>query len=89
MIFLTYTEINTLDLEEDELFDALYLIWQQNKSQIGDISNLKNCWKDYEYDILDNLPIICTGGQLEDTNLQDILTDDFWNEFYQYINNNE
>lgn len=43
MIYLTYTEINTIDLEEDELFDALYLTWQQNKPQIGDINNLKNC----------------------------------------------
>ena len=24
MIYLTYTEINTIDLEEDELFDAAY-----------------------------------------------------------------
>lgn len=89
MIYLTYTEINTIDLEEDELFDALYLTWQQNKSQIGDISNLKNCWEDFDCDILDNLFVICADGQIEDTNLQDILTDDLWSEFYQYINNNE
>ena len=89
MIYLTYTEINTIDLEEDELFDALYLTWQQNKSQIGNISNLKNCWEDYECDILDHLFIIGTGGQIEDTNLQDILTDDFWSKFYQYINDDE
>ena len=89
MIYLTYTEINIIDLEEDELFDALYLTWQQNESQIGDISNLKNCWEDYECDILDNLCIIGTGGQIEDTNLQDILTNDLWSKFYQYINDDE
>lgn len=89
MIYLTYTKINTIDLEEDEFFDALYLTWQQNKSQIGDISNLKNCWEDYDCDILDNLLISCADEQIEDTNLHDILTDDLWSEFYQYINDNE
>ena len=89
MIYLTYTEINTIDLEEDELFDALYLTWQQNKSQIGDISNLKNCWENFDCDILNNSFVICDDGQIKDTNLHDILTDNFWNEFYQYINDNE
>lgn len=89
MIYLTYTEINTIDLAEDELFDALYITWQQNKSQIGDINNLKNCWEDYDCDILDNLCINCDYQQLEYTNLNDILTDDLWSEFYQYINDNE
>lgn len=89
MIYLTYTKTNTLDLEEDELFDALYLTWQQNKSQIGDINNLKNCWEDYDCDILDNLCINWDYQQLEYTNLHDILTDDLWSEFYQYINDNK
>lgn len=89
MIYLTYTEINTIDLEEDELFDAIYLTWQQNKAQIGDLNNFKNCWEDYDCDILDNLFTICTYGQIEETNLKDILTDDFWNEFYQYMNDGE
>lgn len=89
MIYLTYTTTNTIDLEEDELFDALYLTWQQNKSQIGDISNLKNYWEAFYWDILDNLSVIYAYGQIEDTNLQYILTDDFWSKFYQYINDNE
>lgn len=89
MIFLTYTTSSIIDLEEDELFDALYSAWQQNKPQIGDISNLKNCWEDYECDILDNLCINWDYRQLEDTNLQAILTDDFWSKFYQYINDDE
>lgn len=87
MIELTYTEVRTEIIEEEELYEALQTAWEENGNSIETIDELKNCWKVYECDILDNLYSIWTTGDIKDSNLNEILTPEFWDKFYEYIEN--
>ena len=87
MIELTYTEVRTEIREEEELYEALQTAWEEDGNSIETIDELKNCWKVYECDILDNLYSIWTTGDIEDSNLNEILTPEFWDKFYEYIEN--
>ena len=85
MIELTYTEVRTEIIEEEELYEALQTAWEEDGNSIETIDELKNCWKVYECDILDNLYSIWTTSDIEDSNLNEILTPEFWDKFYEYI----
>lgn len=87
MIELTYTEVRTEIIEEEELYEALQTAWEEDGNSIETIDELKNCWKVYECDILDNLYSIWTTSDIEDSNLNEILTPEFWDKFYEYIEN--
>lgn len=87
MIELTYTEVRTEIIEEEELYEALQTAWEEDGNSIETIDELKNCWKVYECDILDNLYSIWTTDDIEDSNLNEILTPEFWDKFYEYIEN--
>lgn len=89
MIELVYSEIKTDTISEEELYEALQTTWEENRNSIETIDNLKDCWRDYECDIMDNLYSIWTTGDIENSNLNEILTAEFWDNFYEYIKNED
>ena len=87
MIELTYSEVKTEIIEEEELYEALQTAWEENGNSIETIDELKDCWQVYECDILDNLYSLWLTGDIEDSNLNEILIPEFWDKFYEYIKN--
>ena len=89
MIELTYSEVKTEIIEEEELYEALQTAWEENGNSIETIDELKDCWQVYECDILDNLYSLWLTGDIEDSNLNEILTPEFWEGFYKYVKEHE
>ena len=55
MITLIYTEVKTEEIYEEELYDALIDVWTDNFNDISNINELKDCWQEYENDILEHI----------------------------------
>ena len=89
MITLIYTEVKTEEIYEEELYDALIDVWTDNFDDISNINELKDCWQEYENDILEHIYSIWIDGEIEDTNLNIILTPKFWEGFYKYVKEHE
>lgn len=89
MITLEYSEVKTEEIYEEELYDALIDVWTDNFNDISNINELKDCWKEYENDILEHIYSIWIDGEIEDTNLNIILTPKFWEGFYKYVKEHE
>lgn len=90
MIELTYSEIKTEYIDEEELYDALITTWENHGNSKNTAYKLKDCWQEYETDILDNLySIWVIDGEIENTNLVDIFTSKFWEEFTNYLKAND
>lgn len=88
MITLIYTEVRAEEIYEDELYDALIDTWTDNFDDISNINELKDCWQEYEDDILDHIySIWILNGDIEETNLNEIFTPEFWKRFYEYVKN--
>ena len=85
MITLIYTEVKTEEIYEEELYDALIDVWTDNFDDISNINELKNCWQEYENDILEYINSIWVYGEIEYTNLNEIFTPEFWEGFYKYV----
>ena len=84
MITLIYTEVKTEEIYEEELYDALIDVWEDNGNDISNINELRTCWHMYENDIVNNIYSIWADGEIKDTNLNIILTPKFWEGFYKY-----
>lgn len=89
MITLEYSEVKTEEIYEEELYDALIDVWTDNFNDISNINELKDCWQEYENDILEHIYSIWIDGEIEDTNLNIILTPKFWEGFYKYVKEHE
>lgn len=89
MITLEYSEVKTEEIYEEELYDALIDVWTDNFNNISNINELKDCWQEYENDILEHIYSIWIDGEIEDTNLNIILTPKFWEGFYKYVKEHE
>ena len=87
MITLIYTEVKTEEIYEEEMYDALIDVWTDNFNDISNINELKDCWQEYENDILEHIYNIWIDGDIEETNLNIILTPEFWKKFYEYVKN--
>ena len=89
MITLIYTEVKTEEIYEEELYDALIDVWEDNGNDISNINELRTCWHMYENDIVNNIYSIWVDGEIKDTNLNIILTPKFWEGFYKYVKKHE
>lgn len=89
MIALEYSEAKLAEIDTEELYDALMDAWNDNGNDISDIKELKNCWCKYEDSIINNICSIWIDGDIVDTNLNAILTPEFWDKFYKYVEENE
>lgn len=89
MITLEYSEVKTEEIYEEELYDALIDVWTDNFNDISNINELKDYWQEYENDILEHIYSIWIDGEIEDTNLNIILTPKFWEGFYKYVKEHE
>ena len=89
MITLEYSEVKLAEIDTEELYDALMDAWNDNGNDISDIKELKNCWCAYEDSIINNIYSIWIDGEIEDTNLNTILTPKFWEGFYKYVKEHE
>ena len=89
MITLIYTEVKTEEIYEEELYDALIDVWTDNFDDISNINELKDCWQEYENDILEHIYSIWIDGDIEETNLDEIFTPEFWEGFYKYVKKHE
>ena len=89
MITLIYTEVKTEEIYEEELYDALIDVWTDNFDDISNINELKDCWQEYENDILEHIYSIWIDGKIEETNLNIILTPKFWEGFSKYVKEHE
>lgn len=87
MITLIYTEVKTEEIYEEELYDALIDVWTDDFDDISNINELKDCWQEYENDILEHIYSIWADGDIEETNLDEIFTPEFWKKFYEYVKN--
>ena len=86
MITLIYTEVKTEEIYEEELYDALIDAWTDNFDDISNINELKDCWQEYENDIIEHIySIWIIDGEIEETNLNEIFTPEFWEGFYKYV----
>lgn len=90
MITLIYTEVKTEEIYEEELYDALIDAWTDNFDDISNINELKDCWQEYENDIIEHIySIWIIDGEIEETNLNEIFTPEFWEGFYKYVKEHE
>ena len=89
MITLIYTEVKTEEIYEEELYDALIDVWTDNFDDISNINELKDCWQEYENDILEHIYSIWIDGDIEETNLHELFTPKFWEGFYKYVKEHE
>lgn len=89
MITLIYTEVKTKEIYEEELYDALIDVWTDNFDDISHINELKDYWQEYENDILEHIYSIWVDGEIEETNLNEIFTPEFWEGFYKYVKEHE
>ena len=89
MITLIYTEVKTEEIYEEELYDALIDVWTDNFDDISNINELKDCWQEYENDILEHIYSIWIDGDIEETNLDEIFIPEFWEGFYKYVKEHE
>ena len=89
MITLIYTEVKTEEIYEEELYDALIDVWTDNFNDISNINELKDRWQEYENDILEHIYSIWIDGDIEETNLDEIFTPEFWEGFYKYVKMHE
>ena len=56
---------------------------------LKNINELKDCWQEYENDILEHIYSIWIDGDIEETNLNEIFTPEFWEGFYKYVKEHE
>lgn len=89
MITLEYSEVKLAEIDTEELYDALIDAWGDNGNDISNINELRTCWHMYENDIINNICSIWVDGEIEDTNLNIILTPKFWEGFYKYVKEHE
>lgn len=89
MITLEYSEVKTEEIYEEELYDALIDVWTDNFDDISHINELEDCWQEYENDILEHIDSIWVDGEIEETNLNEIFTPEFWEGFYKYVKEHE
>lgn len=90
MITLIYTEVKTEEIYEEELYDALIDTWTDHFDDISHINELKDYWQEYEDDILEHIySIWVLDGDIEETNLDEIFTPEFWEGFYKYVKEHE
>lgn len=90
MITLIYTEVKTEEIYKEELYDALIDAWTDHFDDISHINKLKDCWQEYEDDILEHIySIWVLDGDIKETNLNEIFTPEFWEGFYKYVKEHE
>lgn len=89
MITLEYYEAKTEEIYEEELYDALIDAWTDNFDDTSNINELEDCWQEYENDILEHIDSIWVDGEIEETNLNEIFTPEFWEGFYKYVKEHE